>query len=105
VRRIECSSHVVGQRVLTCAKGSERRCSVEDDLLTDNSVVVTNATGRKLYRKRLRNDLTLVITAIKTYRVATQRISVESVHDQFWLVHEMIRAGYFAHLIRSLVLP
>ena len=87
------------------SKDGAIRCYVEIDLHADNSVVVIDEADLVLPQKRLRNGLTLIITAIKTYRASVQRISVESTHDWYWLVDGMIEAAYCVHLIRAPVLP
>lgn len=57
-------------------------------------MVVIDEADLVLPQKRLHNDFTLIIKAIKIYRAAVQRTSVESVHDWYWLVDEMVEEGY-----------
>ena len=53
-------------------------CDPGIDLHATNSVVVVlDEEDRVLYQKRLRNDLTLILTALAPYRVTLQGIAVE----------------------------
>ena len=56
-------------------------CYAGIDLHATNSVlVVIDDADRVLYQKRLRNDLPLLLTALKPYRVALNGIAVESTY-------------------------
>lgn len=52
------------------------------DLHATNSVVVViDDADRVLYQKRLRNDLSLILSAVEPYRATVQGIAVESTYN------------------------
>ena len=70
-------------------------CDAGIDLHATNSVVVVlDEENRVLYQKRLRNDLTLILTALAPYRVTLQGVAVESTYNWYWLVDGLMDAGY-----------
>ncbi|HEY6073697.1 MAG TPA: IS110 family transposase [Anaerolineales bacterium] len=81
-------------------------CYAGIDLHATNSVlVVIDETDRGLYQKRLRNDLSLLLTALEPYRVALNGIAVESTYNWYWLVDGLMDAGYRVHLAHAPALP
>ena len=82
------------------------RCYAGIDLHATNSVVVVlDEADRVLYQKRLRNDLTLILTALEPYRATVQGVVVESTYNWYWLVDGLMDAGYRVHLAHAPVLP
>jgi len=82
------------------------RCYAGIDLHATNSVVVVlDEADRVLYQKRLRNDLTLILTALEPYRATVQGVVVESTYNWYWLVDGLMDAGYRVHLAHAPALP
>lgn len=81
-------------------------CYVGIDLHATNSVVVViDDADRVLYQKRLRNELSVILTALEPYRAAVQGIAVESTYNWYWLVDGLMEAGYGVHLAHAPALP
>jgi transposase len=81
-------------------------CYAGIDLHATNSVVVvTDDEDRVLYQKRLRNDLSLILTALEPYRSTLQGIVVESTYNWYWLVDGLMDTGYRVHLAHAPALP
>ena len=67
------------------------------DLHSDNSVVgLTDEQDKVLYRKRLPNDLSIILKALDPYREPLQGLVVESTYNWYWLVDGLMEAGYQA---------
>jgi transposase len=69
-------------------------CYAGIDLHATNSVlVVIDEADRVLYRKRLHNDLPLILAALEPYRTPVQGVVVESTYNWYWLVDGLMDAG------------
>jgi transposase len=65
------------------------------DLHSNNSVVVVkDAEGKVLYRRRLGNDLRRIEGALAPYREGLSGVVVESTFNWYWLVDGLMEAGY-----------
>jgi transposase len=65
------------------------------DLHSNNSVVVVkDAQGKVLYRRRLENDLRKIEQALAPYRERLAGVVVESTFNWYWLVDGLAGAGY-----------
>jgi len=65
------------------------------DLHSNNSVVVVmDAAGKVLYRRRLDNDLVRIERALAPYRTELSGVVVESTFNWYWLVDGLMAAGY-----------
>jgi transposase len=65
------------------------------DLHSNNSVVVVkDAAGKVLYRRRLDNDLVQIERALAPYREELSGVVVESTFNWYWLVDGLVAAGY-----------
>jgi transposase len=65
------------------------------DLHSNNSVVVVkDAEGKVLYRRRLENDLQRIQQALAPYRDQLGGVVVESTFNWYWLVDGLMAAGY-----------
>ncbi|MFM0758128.1 IS110 family RNA-guided transposase [Paraburkholderia strydomiana] len=72
------------------------------DLHSNNAVVaVIDDQDRVLYRRRLTNDLALVIKALEPYRGDLQGVVVESTFNWYWLVDGLMAAGFSVHLANT----
>jgi transposase len=72
------------------------------DLHSNNNVtVVINEQDQVVYQKRLRNDLSLVVQELSSYRRALQGIVVESTFNWYWLVDGLMERGYRLHLANT----
>ena len=61
-------------------------------------MVVISEAGRVLYEKKLRNDLSLILSELEPYRRRCAGVVVESTFNWYWLVDGLMEAGFRAHL-------
>ena len=72
------------------------------DLHSNNHVVVViDEEDKRLYEKRLNNDLNLTLEALSPYRESLQGIAVESTFNWYWLVDGLQEAGFVLHLVNT----
>jgi len=72
------------------------------DLHSNNSVIgLTDEQDKVLYRKRLPNDLSTILDALKPYEEPIQGLVVESTYNWYWLVDGLMDAGYRVHLANT----
>ena len=72
------------------------------DLHSNNSVVaITDERDEVLYRKRLPNDLSTILSVLEPYREAFDGLVVESTYNWYWLVDGLMDAGYRMHLAHT----
>lgn len=72
------------------------------DLHSNNCfVVVISETGRVLCEKKLRNDLSSILSELETYRKRCGGVVVESTFNWYWLVDGLMDAGYRVHLANT----
>jgi transposase len=69
------------------------------DLHSSNSyLAIIDEKGKRVYKKKLRNDPDLILGELKTYRKRIEGIVVESTFNWYWLVDLLMESGYNAHL-------
>ncbi len=69
------------------------------DLHSTNSVVVViDEADRVAFKRRLPNDLALIIRVLEPYREALAGLVVESTYNWYWLVDGLMDAGFGVHL-------
>jgi len=72
------------------------------DLHSNNSVVVIqDEADRKLFEKRLRNDLSTILRALAPFASELEGIVVESTYNWYWLVDGLMEAGYRVYLAHT----
>ena len=72
------------------------------DLHSNNSVVViSDEHDYVVYRKRLPNDLSTILSVLEPYREALDGLVVESTYNWYWLVDGLMDAGYRMHLANT----
>ena len=72
------------------------------DLHSTNSVVgLTDEQDRVAYRKRLPNDLAVILQELQPYQDAIEGLVVESTYNWYWLVDGLMEAGYRVHLANT----
>ena len=72
------------------------------DLHSNNCVVsVLDAQDRQIYAKRLPNDLTLIVAALKACAGSVRGVAVESTYNWYWLVDGLEDAGFTVHLVNT----
>lgn len=72
------------------------------DLHSNNNVlVVIDDEEQVLYRKRLRNELPLVIEALQPFQHELFGVVVESTYNWYWLVDGLMDAGHRLHLANT----
>ena len=72
------------------------------DLHSNNSVIaLLDEQDKVVYRRRLPNDLQVVLPALAPYRDAIEGLVVESTYNWYWLVDGLMEAGYRVHLANT----
>jgi len=72
------------------------------DLHSNNNVVViTDGEDKVVYRKRLRNELDIVLEALSPYERELSGLVVESTYNWYWLVDGLMDHGYLVHLANT----
>ena len=65
------------------------------DLHSNNSfVVIIDEVDRIMYRRRLPNELDMIVAALAPYRDELVGVVVESTYNWYWLVDGLQAAGY-----------
>jgi transposase len=82
--------------------GDEMKLYGAIDLHSTNSVtVLIDEQDNVVYRKRLPNDLKLIIEQLSPYRSKLEGIVVESTFNWYWLVDGLMERGYKIHLANT----
>ncbi len=72
------------------------------DLHSNNHVVVViDEEDKRVFEKRISNDLTLTLMALSPYRESLQSIAVESTFNWYWLVDGLQEYGYDLRLVNT----
>lgn len=72
------------------------------DLHSTNYVlVIADAEGQEVYRKRHRNDLPKLISVLAPYQDRLADVVVESTYNWYWLVDGLMEQGYRLHLANT----
>ena len=65
------------------------------DLHSNNAMyVITDAQDRQLFKKRLPNELPVVLAALEPYRQRLKVVAVESTYNWYWLVDGLMDHEY-----------
>ena len=69
------------------------------DLHSDNvcPVIIDDAERWKL-KRRLKNDLSVILLTLEPYRKTIRGIAVEATYNWYWLVDGLMKAGYKVYL-------
>ena len=72
------------------------------DLHSDNSVIaLLDEEDKVVYRRRLPNDIELVLGELAPFQEAIEGLVVESTYNWYWLVDGLMAAGYRVHLANT----
>ena len=72
------------------------------DLHSNNHVLtVIDEADRKVYERRLPNDLAISKAALEPYRAELVAVAVESTFNWYWLVDGLMEAGYAVRLVNT----
>ena len=72
------------------------------DLHSNNSVIaLLNEEDKVVYRRRLPNDLGIVLAQLAPFGDAIEGVVVESTYNWYWLVDGLMDAGYRVHLANT----
>jgi len=72
------------------------------DLHSNNHVVVViDEEDKRVFQKRLTNDLRLTLKALSPFRESLQGVAVESTFNWYWLVDGLQEQGYPLHLVNT----
>ena len=65
---------------------------------TNNYIGIINDKDQRLFKKRLPNNLEVIISALETFQQELHGIVVESTYNWYWLVDGLQDKGYRVHL-------
>lgn len=69
------------------------------DLHSNNAVfALKDEQGKRVFCKRLPNDLPSVLNALEPFREQVEAIAVESTYNWYWLVDGLMEAGFNVRL-------
>jgi transposase len=69
------------------------------DLHSNNNYLgIMDKKEKKVYKKKLPNDLAEVLKALNPYRKDLEGLVVESTFNWYWLVDGLMESGYRVHL-------
>ena len=72
------------------------------DLHSNNNVIaLLDEEDKVVYRRRLPNDLHIVLSELAPYGEAIEGLVVESTYNWYWLVDGLMEAGYRLHLANT----
>lgn len=67
----------------------------------NNYVAVIDSEDRRLFQRRLKNDLPVVVAALEPYRKRLAGVAVESTFNWYWLVDGLTAAGHTTKLVNT----
>lgn len=80
----------------------EKKLYAAIDLHSDNNfLAVIDEKDHRLYEKRLKNELSLVLAALEPFKEGIHAIAVESTFNWYWLVDGLQDAGYRVLLVNT----
>ena len=65
---------------------------------TNNYIAIIDNDNKRVFKKKIKNDLRLVVEALTPYQEQIRGIVVESTYNWYWLVDGLIEEGYRMHL-------
>lgn len=69
------------------------------DLHSKNTVIgIIDHQGQRVYKKRVANYISLILSELEPFRSETVGVVVESTFNWYWLVDGLLEAGYQVHL-------
>ncbi len=69
------------------------------DLHGNNNLIgIVDGEGKRVFKKKLPNDLMLVRDTLQSYREELVGIAVESTYNWYWMVDGLMEEGYRVHL-------
>ena len=69
------------------------------DLHSNNSyIAIINNDNRRIFKKKLKNDLPTLLKILEPYNEQIKGVVVESTYNWYWMVDGLIDNGYRLHL-------
>jgi transposase len=65
---------------------------------TNNYIAIIDHDNKRVFKKKTKNDLRLVVEILKPYQESITGIVVESTYNWYWLADGLIEEGYTLHL-------
>ena len=65
---------------------------------SNNFIGISDDDDKRLYGKRLPNDLGIILSALEPFRESLSAVVVESTYNWYWLVDGLRAEGYQVHL-------
>src|ERR1039457_5423001 len=80
----------------------EKKLYAAIDLHSDNNfLAVIDEKDQRLFEKRLKNEMSVVLAALAPFKERIQAIAVESTFNWYWLVDGLEDAGYKVMLVNT----
>ena len=72
------------------------------DLHSNNSVIhLLDENDKLVFKKRVNNDLDLIVSLLQPYAAALQGLVIESTYNWYWLVDGLMESGFKVHLANT----
>jgi len=72
------------------------------DLHSNNSVIhLIDENDKLVFKKRITNDLSVILSLLKPYAKNLQGLVVESTYNWYWLVDGLMESGFKVHLANT----
>ena len=68
---------------------------------TNHMITILDETDRRVFERRLANDLDLTRRALEPFREHLAGVAVESTFNWYWLVDGLMESGYRLHLVNT----
>ena len=65
---------------------------------SNNYLAIVDEKGKRVYKRRLRNDPESILTTLMPHKDSITGIAVESTYNWYWLVDLLMEEGYKVHL-------
>src|SRR4030065_2379782 len=66
-----------------------------------NLIGIVDGEGKRVFKKKLSNDFSLVRDTLKLFQEELVGIAVESTYNWYWLVDGLMEQGYKGHLANT----
>jgi len=65
---------------------------------TNNYLAIIDENGKRIFKEKLPNDITVIAERLSSYRDSLEGVVVESTYNWYWLVDGLTAEGYILHL-------
>ncbi len=65
---------------------------------SNNFVAVIDANGKRVFKKKIPNEAEIILSILGSFKEEMTGVVVESTFNWYWIVDQLIEAGYRVHL-------